>query len=38
MIRSLFAASMILVLIPLAIILGFQRYVPIQSVSTTGLK
>lgn len=33
----LFAASMILVLIPLAIILGFQRYF-IQSVSTTGLK
>lgn len=33
----LFAASMVLVLIPLAIILGFQRYF-IQSVSTTGLK
>ncbi|MEU1973754.1 carbohydrate ABC transporter permease [Microbacterium sp. NPDC019599] len=33
----LFAASMILVLIPLAVILGFQRYF-IQSVSTTGLK
>ncbi|QKJ18567.1 carbohydrate ABC transporter permease [Microbacterium hominis] len=33
----LFAASMILILIPLAIILGFQRYF-IQSVSTTGIK
>lgn len=33
----LFAASMILILIPLAIILGFQRYF-IQSVATTGLK
>ncbi|WP_433674236.1 carbohydrate ABC transporter permease [Microbacterium gorillae] len=33
----LFAASMILVLIPLAIILGFQRYF-IQSVATSGLK
>lgn len=33
----LFAASMVLVLIPLGIILGFQRYF-IQSVSTTGLK
>jgi ABC-type glycerol-3-phosphate transport system permease component len=33
----LFAASMVLVVIPLAIILGFQRYF-IQSVTTTGLK
>jgi ABC-type glycerol-3-phosphate transport system permease component len=33
----LFAASIVLILIPLAIILGFQRYF-IQSVSTTGLK
>jgi len=33
----LFAASMILVVIPLAIILGFQRYF-IQSVTTSGLK
>lgn len=33
----LFAASVILIAIPLAIILGFQRYF-IQSVSTTGLK
>lgn len=33
----LFAASVILILIPLAIIIGFQRYF-IQSVSTTGLK
>jgi ABC-type glycerol-3-phosphate transport system permease component len=33
----LFAASMVLVLIPLIIILGFQRYF-IQSVTTSGLK
>lgn len=33
----LFAASVILILIPLVIILSFQRYF-IQSVSTTGLK
>lgn len=33
----LFAASMVLVVIPLAIILGFQRYF-IQSVTTTGMK
>jgi ABC-type glycerol-3-phosphate transport system permease component len=33
----MFAGSIVLTVIPLAIIIGFQRYF-IQSVTTTGLK